>query len=54
MVAREEVGSGGGKDWEFGINRCRLSYIEWVNKNVPQYNTGNYIHYFVINHMKRI
>ena len=22
-------GVGGGKDWEFGISRCKLLYIEW-------------------------
>ena len=26
MVAIE--GSGGGRDWEFGISRCKLLYIE--------------------------
>ena len=20
-----------GVDWEFGVNRCRLLYIEWIN-----------------------
>ena len=20
------------KDWEFGISRCKLFYIEWINK----------------------
>ena len=24
-------GYGGGMDWEFGISRCKLLYIEWVN-----------------------
>ena len=23
--------SGGRKDWEFGISRCKLLYIEWIN-----------------------
>ena len=22
---------GGGKDWEFGISRCKLLYTEWIN-----------------------
>ena len=21
----------GGKDWEFGVSRCKLLYIEWIN-----------------------
>ena len=29
VVAKGEVG-GGGMDWEFGISRCKLLYIEWI------------------------
>ena len=36
--------------WEFGISRCKLLYIEWINNKVLQYSTGNYIQYPVINH----
>ena len=42
--------AGGGKDWEFGISRCKLVYIRWINNKVLLYSTGNYIHYPVINH----
>ena len=24
----------GGKDWEFGIRRCKLVFIGWINKKV--------------------
>ena len=48
MVAIE--GSGGGRDWEFGISRCKILYVEWINKKVMLYSTGNYIQYSVINH----
>ena len=41
---------GGGMNWEFGISRCRLLYIEVVNNKVLWYSTGNYIQYPVINH----
>ena len=42
-------GAGGqGKDWEFGISRCKLVYTEWINNKVLQYSTGNYIQYPVI------
>ena len=34
---------GGGTDWGFGISRCKLLYIEWVNNKVLLYITGNYI-----------
>ena len=37
-------------DWEFGISRCKLSYIEWVNNKVLLNSTGNYMQYPVINH----
>ena len=36
-------------DWEFGINRCKLLYREWINNKVLLYNTGNYFQYPVIN-----
>ena len=39
-----------GKDWEFGISRCKLLYIGWINSNVLLYSTENYIQYPVINH----
>ena len=40
---------GRGKDWEFGISRCKLVYTEQINK-ILLYCTGNYIQYPVINH----
>ena len=27
-------GGGGGKNWEFGISRYKLVYIEWINNKV--------------------
>jgi len=44
---------GGGWDWEFGISRCKLLYIEWKNNQVLLYGTGNYIQYSVINHNRK-
>ena len=43
-------GGGGGMVWEFGISRCKLLYIGWINNKVLLYSTGNYIQYPVINH----
>ena len=37
-------------DREFGVSRCKLLYIEWINNKVLLYSTGNYIQYLVINH----
>ena len=36
----------GGKDWKFGIGRCKLLYIGWINKVL---DTGTYIQYLVVN-----
>ena len=40
----------GGIKWEFGVSRCKLLYIEWINNKVPLYSIGNYIQYSMINH----
>ena len=37
------------KDWKFGMSRCKLLYIGWINK-VLLYITGNYIQYLMIYH----
>ena len=41
MVAKRGRGWGG-KDGEFGISRCKLSYIGWINNKVLLDSTGNY------------
>ena len=40
----------GRKDWEFGISRCKLLYIGWINNKVLLYSTGSYTQYPMINH----
>ena len=50
MIAKGEGVVGGGMDWDFGVNRCKLLYIEWISNKVLLYSTGNYIQYPVINH----
>ena len=44
--------SGGGRDWQFGISRCKLLilYTGWINNKVLLHSTGNYIQYPGINH----
>ena len=37
-------------DCKFGLSRCKLVYIEWINNKVLLYRTGSYIQYLVINH----
>ena len=43
-------GAGRGMDWEFGVSRCKLLHIEWINNEVLLYNTGKYIQSPEINH----
>ena len=40
---------GGGMDWEFGVSKCKLLCIEWLNNKVLLYSTEIYIQYPVIN-----
>ena len=30
-------------DQEFGINKCKLLHLEWIENKVLLYSTGNYI-----------
>ena len=36
-------GLGGGMEWEVGISRSKLLYIEWINNQALLYSTKNYI-----------
>ena len=49
LVVAKGEGAGRGMEWEVGISRCKLLYIEWINNKVLLY-TGNYIQYPMINH----
>ena len=46
-------GGGRGMDWEFGVNRSKLLYTEWINYKVLPYSTGSCIQYPVINHNQK-
>ena len=37
-------------DWEFGVSRCKLLHIEWMDNKVLLYSTGNYVQCPEINH----
>ena len=43
-------GGGRGMEWMFGISRCKLLYIEWLNNKALLYSIENYIKYPTINH----
>ena len=36
-------------DWESGMNRAKLLYIEWIKKKILLYSTRNYNQYPMIN-----
>ena len=50
LVVAKEEGVRGGMQWEVGVSRCKLLYIEWINNKVLLYSTGNYTQYPMINH----
>ena len=37
-------------DRKFGVGRCKLLRLGWINNKVLIYSTGNYIQYPVTNH----
>ena len=39
-----------GMGWEFGVSRCKLICVEWMNNKVLLYSTGIYIKYPGIKH----
>ena len=49
MVAEGQAG-GGRTDGEFGVGRCKLLRIEWIDNKALLYSTGNYSPYPGINH----
>ena len=41
---------GSGRDEEFGVSRGKLLHLEWINKMIPLFSTGNYIQFPGIAH----
>ena len=37
-------GGGRGMGWEFGVSRCKLLHLEWINNKALIYSTGSDIH----------
>ena len=37
-------------EWEVGVSRCKLLYIEWTHNKFLLHNTENHIQYLMINH----
>ena len=41
---------GSGMDREFGVSRCKLLHLEWIDNKVLLYSTGNYSQSLGIEH----
>ena len=41
LVFVKGEGLGSEMDWEFGVNRCKLLYLEWIDNKVLLNSTGN-------------
>ena len=37
------LGGGSGINWEFGVSRCNLFYLEWISNEALLHSPGNYI-----------
>ena len=42
-VVSKRGGGGSGLDWEFGVSRCKLLYLEWLSNEILLYGMGNCI-----------
>ena len=36
-------GGGSGRDWELGVNGCKLLLLEWINNEIFLCSTKNYV-----------
>ena len=43
LVAVKEEEGESGKDGEFGVGRCKVLHLEWMENEVLLQSTGNYI-----------
>ena len=43
LVVAPGGGGGSGMDWEFGVNRCKLLLLEWINDEILLCSTENYV-----------
>ena len=41
LVVAKGEGEGVGRDWELGVNRCRMLLSGWISNGIPLYSTGN-------------
>ena len=41
LVVAKGGREGMGRDWELGVNRCRMLPLGWINNGILLYSTGN-------------
>ena len=46
----QEGGGGSGREWEFGVNRCKQLPLGQISNGILLYSTGNYVWSLVIEH----
>ena len=42
LVVAKRAGVGGGMEWEVGVSRCKLLYMEWIINKVLLYSTEDH------------
>ena len=42
-----------GMEWEFGVRRYKLLYLEWISYEFLLYSTANYMQSLVMEHVGR-
>ena len=50
LVGGQEGGGGSKRDWECGVNRCRLLPLEWISNGILLCSPGSYVWSLVIEH----
>ena len=43
-------GRGSGRDWKFGVSKCKLLHLEQIRNEILLYSTGKYILSLVMEH----
>ena len=42
LVVAKGKGGGSGRDWGFGVSRCKLLHLEWISNEILLHIPGNY------------
>ena len=48
LIVAKGDGGRSGMDWESGVNRYNLLYLEWISIEFLLYTTGNYVQSLVM------